>query len=606
MGQAMSRKVKAIAAYGLGSAVASDIVLASFDGTPDTTRTWKQMNDPVMGGKSTGTFSVKDGAGIFDGFVADVPSLRAPGFIKTDTVDSKPFPDISSCKALDIIAEAQGQYTGYRLSFSMAQPAGARRHAYGYKSNYAPKEGGYSRVSIPLSNFTDLWDDATGDPIKTCEEDEQYCPDAKTLRNIETLGVWAEGVKGKVHLQIHSILASGCADADVAAEHVAADTVPLARFDGSASARRWKAYNDPVMGGKSAGTFTASNGLGVFDGEVVDVPKLQAPGFIQALTWDFWKSFPDISNCAAIDILAKATGDYGGYRLSFSMAHPEEGKQFAYGYKSHFVPTVGSFGRVSIPLANFTDFWDDATGEPIKTCQQDAKYCPDKKTLHNVRTLGVWAEGVAGKVHLEIKSIEATGCSARPVVPTQISSGKARMCPALPQSAKECPMKNISDPEFEPVCITRGELAEIQQRRCMKGEKAPYYNDSQGGFRCACCGALLWMPSVQFDEQPASSWPWPSFHSPAQNGTDGLPNVCHRGPGYGIGNNTQSVPDLGLGVEGEVGCARCGEHLGDYFNTKDEGMDHYCIDGVCMTPPGGKPGEVCAPTMADSSQPITI
>ena len=62
-----------------------------------------------------------------------------------------------------------------------------------------------------------------------------------------------------------------------------------------------------------------------------------------------------------------AATDYAGYRISFGHAHPIFGKFFAYGYKSHFSPTVGSVGSVSVPFKNFTDFWDDATGEPIHT-----------------------------------------------------------------------------------------------------------------------------------------------------------------------------------------------------------------------------------------------
>jgi len=172
--------------------------------------------------------------------------------------------------------------------------------------------------------------------------------------------------------------------------------------------------------------------------------------------------------------------------------------------------------------------------------------------------------------------------------------GKGRLCPAIPDKPTKCTHK-ITDFEFELVCVTREENAEMQRRRCMPGEKAPYYKDSQGVFRCACCGAALWKPDVQFDQLPASSWPWPSFHSPPLNGSDGLPNVCHRGPGYGI-TQRNSTEDLGLKAKGEVGCARCGIHLGDYFDSQDLGEDHYCIDGVCMMPPGGKPGDVCAPT----------
>ena len=35
----------------------------------------------VMGGKSTGSFTVSDGAGVLQGEVKDVPSLGAPGFL---------------------------------------------------------------------------------------------------------------------------------------------------------------------------------------------------------------------------------------------------------------------------------------------------------------------------------------------------------------------------------------------------------------------------------------------------------------------------------------------------------------------------------------------
>mmetsp|Transcript_15457 Transcript_15457/g.34043 ORF Transcript_15457/g.34043 Transcript_15457/m.34043 type:complete len:227 (+) Transcript_15457:45-725(+) len=182
--------------------------------------------------------------------------------------------------------------------------------------------------------------------------------------------------------------------------------------------------------------------------------------------------------------------------------------------------------------------------------------------------------------------------------------GRGRPCPALPKTASECPL-NVSDEEFEPVCVTRDALAELQQRRCMPGEKAPYYKDSDGIFRCACCGAPLWRPSAQFDQMPASRWPWPSLHSPPLKDDHGLPRVCHRGPGYGI-RDKGPVTDQGLGAVGEVGCAHCGLHLGDYFDSEADGLDHYCINGVCMNTPGGKPGETCSPTVLEHTGPIAI
>jgi len=201
-----------------------------------------------------------------------------------------------------------------------------------------------------------------------------------------------------------------------AAEQAAAGEIVLATFEGQGSAvHHWTQKNDPVMGGKSTGTFSVTNGAGVFDGEVVDVPFLKAPGFIKAETDDAVASkpaFPDISSCKAIAIVAKASSGYEGFRFSFGTAQPAGGKFFASGYKAHFVPSVGEFGTVELPLENFTDFWDDATGEPIKTCQEDKQYCPDTKTLQDMRTMSVWAEGVGGKVHLEIQTVKATGCDA--------------------------------------------------------------------------------------------------------------------------------------------------------------------------------------------------
>lgn len=193
----------------------------------------------------------------------------------------------------------------------------------------------------------------------------------------------------------------------------------LASFDGKAN-HSWKQMNDPVMGGKSTGRFAVENQLGIFDGEVVDVPFLKAPGFIKASVVDmnlFGHMFPDISACKSITLQVKSDTDYKGYRFSIGNAHAPGGKFFAYGYKSNFdAGKVGEWTSVTLPLSGFTDYWDDATGEAIKTCQENKIYCPDEKTLKDMRTMGFWAEGVAGKVHLEIKSVTATDCNAGMVV----------------------------------------------------------------------------------------------------------------------------------------------------------------------------------------------
>merc|ERR1712230_127614 len=81
------------------------------------------------------------------------------------------------------------------------------------------------------------------------------------------------------------------------------------------------------------------------------------------------------------------------------------------GHKANFKAPKDKFETVQIPFTDFTDCWDDGTGEAIKTCADDAKYCPDEGTLSNMQTMSVWAEGKEGDVHLEIKSVVATGCA---------------------------------------------------------------------------------------------------------------------------------------------------------------------------------------------------
>ena len=188
------------------------------------------------------------------------------------------------------------------------------------------------------------------------------------------------------------------------------DQIILESFDNPR--HKWEQVNDPVMGGKSTGTFSVENGLGVFDGEVVDVPFLHAPGFIQARTKrGLHTFFPDVSACTALQLELKSSESYSGYRVSFGNAHAPGGKRFAYGYKADLNAPVSEFGKVVIPFDEFTDFWDDATGDAIHTCHENPAYCPDEFTLKDMKSLTIWAEGVAGKVHLEIKSISAVGCA---------------------------------------------------------------------------------------------------------------------------------------------------------------------------------------------------
>lgn len=177
---------------------------------------WQEMNDPVMGGQSTGTFTISENVGIFDGVVKDVPFLQAPGFIQARTLSTIRFPDVSHCQSLQLVLKSSHpEYRGYRVSFGTKHAPGGKFFARGFKASFILTEDDDSEqwqtVTLPFTMFTDFWDDATGDPIHTCLENELYCPDTATLQNVKTMAVWGEGVGGKVNLQLQTISAVGCA-----------------------------------------------------------------------------------------------------------------------------------------------------------------------------------------------------------------------------------------------------------------------------------------------------------------------------------------------------------------------------------------------------------
>ena len=196
------------------------------------------------------------------------------------------------------------------------------------------------------------------------------------------------------------------------------------------SNKKWKETNDPVMGGRSTGSFKIlGNGNLQFTGEVVNVPKLKAPGFIKLETkqvggfhWGRFHfggtgGFDDISSCNAIVITARTGAPFNGYRLSFGTSHNYKCSFFSSGFKTHFeLPPSTDFQKVQLPFHTFSNCNSDSTGEPSKTCVADSSVCPDKGTLRDVKTIGIWAEGAAGKVQLEVKSIAATGCTGSGVV----------------------------------------------------------------------------------------------------------------------------------------------------------------------------------------------
>merc|ERR1719379_3199374 len=290
----------------VSSALAAELKLATFDGAKATTATWKDLNDPVMGGASTSTFSVSaDKAGVFNGTCAIVKFLKAPGFAKI--VGSAKFQDITGYDniALRVRSSTPG-YQGFKVAF--AAPGIPKTSIFGgssYKAGFNLTGGDWQLVEVPLTQFSYDWSGYTGrcdtkappgflhkatqhyccDKSGLQPSKPEVCVDTKFLSIIETLEVWAEGVAGDFNLEIDWIGASKTKVQSVSSA--------LVTFDGASStAFQFTELNDPVMGGKSTGTWSLGKGFGILDGDVVDVPSLKAPGFIKAAADG---KFPDVS-----------------------------------------------------------------------------------------------------------------------------------------------------------------------------------------------------------------------------------------------------------------------------------------------------------------------
>lgn len=200
------------------SKVFADELLVTFDGASGTTFTFVEMNDPVMGGQSTGTWTVNtdEAVGIMDGEVVDVPSLSAPGFIKS-AADGN-FKDVSAYIDGDLILSVRSttpEYKGFRVTLAAGTSSPAYSCAGGssipfsggcYKAKFSvPSYDGFQDLRIPLNQFSDHWSPATGDHTKECADDESVCLTAKDLMKIKRVEFWGEGALGKVHLELKSM-----------------------------------------------------------------------------------------------------------------------------------------------------------------------------------------------------------------------------------------------------------------------------------------------------------------------------------------------------------------------------------------------------------------
>merc|ERR1719333_1226208 len=129
-------------------------------------------------------------------------------------------------------------------------------------------------------------------------------------------------------------------------------------------------------------------------------------------------TFPDISGADALQIVARQTSNYQGWRFTIGDAprNPDSGAPFFVKgtHKANFaIPASEEFQTVTIPFTDFTYKWSDTTGEPTVKCVDDASVCPSAKYLKTPKQLAITAEGVEGSFHLEVKSITAVNTATK-------------------------------------------------------------------------------------------------------------------------------------------------------------------------------------------------
>lgn len=182
------------------------VPLVTFTKGSPLTFGWKVTNDPVMGGLSTATFKVENNSGIFDGVVRIVPSLKAPGFCNAEAVAGlfSKVPDVSAMLQGGI--EYKIRNTGTLTSFKASFGTRAEFNFGNYKADFnVMVDRGVSTVFVPFTSFSNKWSAYTGEPTVKCSNDKSVCPTAEALKNIGSVGIWAEGSAGQFRLEIESI-----------------------------------------------------------------------------------------------------------------------------------------------------------------------------------------------------------------------------------------------------------------------------------------------------------------------------------------------------------------------------------------------------------------
>jgi len=196
---------------------------------------------------------------------------------------------------------------------------------------------------------------------------------------------------------------------------------------GSHAAVTWKAPESNPEGFApacaSSGTWDVTNGHGVLDADIrVEWDCFHAgwPGFIRATAVGQFVDASAAFGGSLVLMVRSNSPEYTGFQVSFGTTeHWKTTKRACSGelgpYKprgcyiaSFTVPAGGDFVSVRIPFSSFSDMWLYGPNAAFKTCAEDKEACPTAQTLANIQQIDLWAAGVKGKAHLEVKSIAAS------------------------------------------------------------------------------------------------------------------------------------------------------------------------------------------------------
>jgi hypothetical protein len=214
-------------------------------------------------------------------------------------------------------------------------------------------------------------------------------------------------------------------------------SVPLVTFDGSASTHFDFTEADAPHSGwrmpapNSNATWDVTDGHGILDGEInVEWNDNDAdaglesgwPGYVRSTANGTFPDASSVSGGALILMARSSTPEYKGFHVSFGTTEkwsttkeacsPDLGPFKNRGcYKAAFmVPAGGDFAPVRIPFSSFNGAWLFGNGNVATgySCSEKKENCLTSKSLARIKSIDLWAEGVEGKVHLEVKSLTAS------------------------------------------------------------------------------------------------------------------------------------------------------------------------------------------------------